>query len=125
MSEASSVPQEIDLTSGWVPGDSFGGRLAAIRQEMGWNNSEAAKACGLDRQSWQNWEDGSRPRNLEVVAAKIAAATGCNLVWLLTGQRPAGTEVRTGSFATLLTLIHGDGTSDRLARPVRHLSVVT
>lgn len=126
MSEASSNTQEsIDLTDGWVPGDSWGARLAAIRQAMSWNNSDAAKACGLDRQSWQNWEAGAMPRDKEVIAAKIAEATGCNRVWLLTGQRPPGADLRTGSFATpLLSVINGDGDSDEASAPLRgHLRI--
>jgi DNA-binding XRE family transcriptional regulator len=70
----------------WVPEDSFGARLAQIRQTLGWNVKIAAETCGLNDQSWRNWEDGKRCRDLLDVAAKIANATGCDRQWLLMGQ---------------------------------------
>lgn len=85
---------------GWIPGETFGKRLAEIRQVMGWNSSEAAEACGLSRVSWQNWEAGAKPRDYEDACKQIAAATGCSLVWLMTGQRVAGADSKIGNFAT-------------------------
>lgn len=70
----------------WVPRDTFGARLALVRQHMGWNIAEAARACALDPQSWANWESGASPRRFEEVAEKIHKAAGCNLVWLLAGD---------------------------------------
>lgn len=70
----------------WVPEDSFGGRLALVRQAMRWNVKEAADACGLNDQSWRNWEDGRKCRDLVAVAEHIHDATGVNLAWLVMGD---------------------------------------
>lgn len=70
---------------GWVPEDTFGARLALIRQRNGWNTIEAARVCGLNDQSWRNWEAGTMPRNEQRTAAKIAKASGASYTWLLTG----------------------------------------
>lgn len=69
----------------WVPKDTFGARLALVRQRMGWNIREAAIACGQKPQSWSNWEAGHGCRNMEAVARSIADATGCDYVWLMAG----------------------------------------
>jgi transcriptional regulator with XRE-family HTH domain len=70
----------------WVPADTFGARLALVRQVCEWNVAEAAKACGVSHSSWRNWEHTSTsPRNLEEVARKIAAVTGCEWTWLMVG----------------------------------------
>lgn len=71
----------------WVPLDTFGARLAVLRQHLGgWNVKRAADACGLDDQKWRNWEAGkSKPRDLEGVARQIADATGVDYVWLMAG----------------------------------------
>jgi transcriptional regulator with XRE-family HTH domain len=75
-------------TLGWVPVDSFGSRLALVRQHMGWNLKEAAEMCGIAPESWRRWErDGRSPtRYLEVVRT-IAEATGADYDWLLDGRR--------------------------------------
>jgi hypothetical protein len=67
----------------------FGARLALVRQRMKWGNvKEAAVACGLPTESWRSWErDGRSPRNIVEIASIIAAATGCDYLWLLAGQR--------------------------------------
>ena len=69
----------------WVPVDTFGARLALIRQRMQWNVKEAAEACGLVDQSWRNWEDGMSPRKVHDVARQIAERTGCDYTWLVAG----------------------------------------
>lgn len=77
----------------WIPDDStFGARLALIRQRMAWGNvKEAAVACGIPVQSWRTWErDGVEPRGLQRIATQIAAATGCDLVWLMGGSALRG-----------------------------------
>ncbi len=79
---------------GWAPGESWGLRLAAVRQVMGWNVAEAARACGLAQASWANWEDGKNPRDPITVVKKVAAATGVDQLWLL-GVRRQGLEPRT------------------------------
>ncbi|AZF93614.1 immunity repressor [Gordonia phage Eyes] len=73
---------------GWVPAaDSFGARLALVRQRMGWNAKEAALACGIAQASWREWEVRNRlPRQFEESAKKIAETTGCDLMWLMTGR---------------------------------------
>lgn len=84
----------------WVPEDTFGSRLALVRQAMKWNVKEAAEACGLNDQSWRNWEEGKRPRDLLDVAHKIAEATLINEAWIVMGG-----ATRTGSFSPELTVL--------------------
>src|SRR4051812_23987339 len=70
----------------WIPDDNtFGARLALIRQRLGWGNvKEAAIACGLPPESWRTWErDNVNPRNYPNVCRQIAERTGCDLAWLM------------------------------------------
>lgn len=79
--------------SHWVPDtDNFGCRLVLVRHEMGWNMKEAAISCGINPQSWREWElSGRRPHNYEGVCKQIAVRTGCNLMWLMIGDpNPTG-----------------------------------
>lgn len=69
----------------WIPEDTFGARLALVRQHRGWNTTQAADAAGLNDQSWRNWEHGKSVQRFELVCRKIAAASGCSLTWLLQG----------------------------------------
>lgn len=71
----------------WAPDDStFGARLALVRQHMRWGNvAEAARQCGLPIESWRNWEEGKRPRDLVEVAKAISDRTGCDARWLVMG----------------------------------------
>ncbi len=70
----------------WIPTDTFGARLALIRQRFGWNVVEAAEACSLNDETWRQWEKtGRTPRNVFDVARKIADATGCDYDWLVVG----------------------------------------
>lgn len=69
----------------WVPDDTFGSRLAQIRQKKGWNVKQAALACGVKVQSWHNWEGGRLPREYEDVCRQISRTTGADLNWLLRG----------------------------------------
>ena len=65
----------------------FGARLALIRWQMGWNQKEAALACGLPHASWREWElSGRAPRNLVEVATKISRKTGISDYWVMTGK---------------------------------------
>ena len=112
---------------GWVPEiNTFGARLALVRQAMGWGNvAEAAKECGVPIASWRNWErDGREPRGLLNVAMKIAGVTGVDLDWLLrgpVGTTPAAAVVHTRQYATaqrvLTTIVPGDARAD--AHPSR------
>jgi hypothetical protein len=73
----------------WIPtDDSFGARLALIRQRMAWGNvKEAATECGLPTESWRTWErDGVEPRGLMRIAQQISDKTGCDLAWLVGGS---------------------------------------
>jgi transcriptional regulator with XRE-family HTH domain len=73
---------------GWIPvDDTFGARLALVRQRMGWGNvKEAAMACGVPAGSWRNWErDGRLPRDLAKIAALISGCTGVDCDWLIRG----------------------------------------
>lgn len=73
----------------WIPSDDeFGARLALVRQRFAWNIKEAALACNLPAASWRGWElTGHVPRNLIEVADRIAARTGVDEYWLLTGKK--------------------------------------
>lgn len=75
------------LPEHWVPSDTFAARLALIRQRLGgWNVKRVADFCGIDDQSWRNWEAGKgKPRDYEDACRKIADATGCDRRWLMAG----------------------------------------
>lgn len=77
----------VELGTEWVPADDFAARLALIRQALGgWNVKRTADLCGIDDQSWRNWEAGrGKPRDYEEVCRRIARATDCDLRWLLAG----------------------------------------
>jgi transcriptional regulator with XRE-family HTH domain len=70
-----------------VPLDSFGARLAIIRQYRGgWNVKRTADVCGLDDQRWRNWEAGThRPQDYPSVCRQIAEALGISYEWLMLG----------------------------------------
>jgi transcriptional regulator with XRE-family HTH domain len=74
--------QDVDR---WVPADTFGARLALIRQHLGLNIRQAADRCGVGEKSWRDWEDGVSPKRYEATCSKIAVATGCNVRWLKAG----------------------------------------
>jgi transcriptional regulator with XRE-family HTH domain len=105
----------------WVPEDNFGARLALVRQRMGWNVKQAAEACGFGAQSWHNWEDGKNPRGFETVARQISDATGCNLVWLLAGDRAVP---RSRCFSSLSLVSDLDGQMELDFRPAPVLASV-
>lgn len=80
-----------DHAQAWIPStDSFGARLALVRQHEGWNVKEAALACSLAPQSWRNWENGRQVLDAVAVCRAISARTGVDLHWLLTGERAGG-----------------------------------
>lgn len=101
----------------WVPDDTFGARLAQIRQHFGWNVKEAAFACGIKVQSWRNWENGRLPRDYEAACNTIATHTGCDLDWLLRGWTS-----RSRCFSEK-SCVAGDQPHDVKVRP-SHLTLV-
>lgn len=90
------------VDEGWIPSDdTFAARLALVRQRMGWNQKEAALACGFPAASWRNWEnDGRRPHDLVSTCEAIHARTGARVDWLIkgsrTGQEPPGGAMNRG-----------------------------
>ena len=79
----------MDESRPWIPTtDTFGARLALVRNAMGWNMKEAADECGINPTSWGNWEQGSRPRDLLKAVTDIAHKTGVDREWLLWGTVP-------------------------------------
>lgn len=71
----------------WIPEDTFGSRLAQVRQALGMNITTAAKACGLSAENWRQWEHGRYPRRMDAVARTVADTLRVDYVWLLTGTR--------------------------------------
>ena len=82
----------------------FAARLALIRHVHGWNQREAAIACGLPPATWREWElHGSMPRDYLSTTRRIAERADIDLDWLVYGpdekkklprldsnQKPAG-----------------------------------
>lgn len=103
---------EEQVVSEWVPTDTFGARLALIRQQLGgWNVKRIATLCDVDDQSWRNWEKGpGKPRDYPTICRQIANATGANYEWLMVGgplltdRYPDYAQVRGA-----LDLVHFDG----------------
>lgn len=72
--------------TGVRPADTFPVRLAIVRAVHGWNYDQAAKATGIGAETWRTWEKGKRHcTDVPGVAAKIAAATGLDAVWIVFG----------------------------------------
>ena len=77
------------IAARWIPTtDTFGARLALVRNAMGWNMKEAADECGINQTSWGNWEQGVEPRGLAKAITKIVMRTGVDRDWLLWGAPP-------------------------------------
>jgi transcriptional regulator with XRE-family HTH domain len=102
---------------GWIgTDDTFGARLALIRQRMGWNIAEAARECGLGTENWRLWEQAGRtPSKLVTIAMAIATRSGCDYLWLVHGPQRGG-AVRTTSFLPGARVIGTIGTK----RPTRN-----
>ena len=80
-------------TRGAIPLDTFANRLMLARKHRGFHTiQEAAAKCGLDRQSWSNWERGIRPRDLLDVAERISAGLDIDPDWLLYGGPLASSD---------------------------------
>lgn len=69
----------------FIPADTFAVRLIMIRKELGLTQAEAAQRCGFDDGSWSNWENGTRPRGLDIVVEKISSNLGVDRDWLMWG----------------------------------------
>ena len=70
-----------------LPLETFGTRLAIVRQYLGgWNVARAARACGIDAQTWRNWEAGRYPNNQEAVCRRISEALTIDYGWLMAGS---------------------------------------
>lgn len=88
----------VEAPPAWVPSDqTFGARLALVRQRMGWGNvKKAAEECGLPVQSWRTWErDGVAPNRLVTIAMAISQRTGCDYLWLVHGPDRGGARPTT------------------------------
>lgn len=81
---------------GSIPEDTFASRLMLARVHAGYQTiDEASAKCGLNRQSWSNWEKGMKPRDLLDVVNAISDGLGVDRDWLLFGgplttPEPAG-----------------------------------
>jgi transcriptional regulator with XRE-family HTH domain len=77
---------------GWIPSaNSFGARLALVRNHLGLNAKAAAERAGVDDSSWLAWETkGTKPRDLVEKARQISDTLGCDFIWLLTGSSEGG-----------------------------------
>lgn len=81
-----AAPQHDDGSDGWVAEDTWGARLALVRQRMGWNYEQAGHACEIEPETWRQWEKvGRSPRKIHEVARRISDQSGANYVWLMAG----------------------------------------
>lgn len=104
-------------STGWTADDeSFGARLALIRQRMSWNIAEAARACGVNGESWRLWEQGRMPSRITTIAMSIASASGCDYLWLVHGPGRGGSVLPTTGYASDARVIATIG-EDPINRP--------
>ena len=70
-----------------IPADTFGARLAVMRQAAGGLNIRAAaRRCGINESSWHTWEVGqTKPRDYIGVCRQIAEALGFDVRWIALG----------------------------------------
>ena len=77
--------------AGWVPTtESFGARLALTRQALRLNTKQAAEKCDIWPETWRRWERGHSPREMDVIAHRVADGLGVDYVWLLSGVTADG-----------------------------------
>ena len=82
----------------------FGDRLAAAREAVGFTQSQLASRAGVRLATLQNWEsDRSEPRANKL--QMIAGLLNVSIIWLLTGVGEGGVQPETsGDAARLSTL---------------------
>ena len=69
------------------PADTFGARLALMRQASGGLNvAQAAGRCGIDDSSWRNWEAGkARPRDFIGACRQVSDGLDFDFEWVVLG----------------------------------------
>jgi hypothetical protein len=86
-----TTQSDAPASGGYVPStDTFGARLALVRQYRKWNVTEAADASSIPEATWRTWEEGRSPRNMGKVCESIAKASGVDLFWLAFGTPGGG-----------------------------------
>lgn len=78
---------------GWVPNTTtdFKMRLRILRLALRWTLLDAEHHTGIKKERWSSWETGRyRVVDQESIARQIAAVTGVDVVWLLTGVAMPG-----------------------------------
>lgn len=68
-----------------IPADSFSNRLLLARRLAGMTIDQAASACGLNKSSWANWENGKRPHGQVELCGVISEVLDVDFNWLLLG----------------------------------------
>jgi transcriptional regulator with XRE-family HTH domain len=86
MSEIYPV-SDSDPASGWYSNEAatFGDRVAAGREAMGWTQVQLCRRLGIKLKTLQNWEnDVSEPRANKL--QMLAGVLNVSLMWLLNGE---------------------------------------
>ena len=90
---ARAKPQD----TGWIPADTFAGRLVLTRRHLGRiSQEEAALRCGVNPKTWAQWELGRHPQEMHLVIDQIHRALGVDRNWLMWGvtlRQPAALRV--------------------------------
>jgi transcriptional regulator with XRE-family HTH domain len=74
----------------WVPPDTFGSRLVALRRHLHLSQDEAAARAGLNPKTWNTWENGTVPRGMNEIVGRISETFGVDRNWLMWGHRAFG-----------------------------------
>lgn len=81
------MSQAMTDTTDWVPSDTFGKRLRAVRAELHMNGKQFAALVGISNAQISAWENGTTPRNLAEIVWRISSTTGVDREWLMYGNR--------------------------------------
>lgn len=92
------------LSPGWVPADTFGDRLRAVRRHLNLRVEQIAELCEVPLATWSSWEHGRRPRRLDEVVQTIATQTGVDRNWLMWGVGGRDLHERSSQWSTHRTL---------------------